>query len=141
MSSRSNNYNTTVYITTRDNIYQYKKLNLILAYGIAFTVTFVCVILGLRAILVNGVVHGNDFSTILSTTRYPAFDALTLGSSLGTKPTTQSILETKVRLGLLRTESEQPNDEYLDNENQRMSRVSFGEKGTMHALKKGQICQ
>ena len=56
---------TDVSVTTFFNIYNYHWQRLVLAYGIAISVTFMTVILGLYTIINTGSSYSNKFSTIL----------------------------------------------------------------------------
>lgn len=64
--------NTTVYIAIDTNIYAYSESNLGLAYG----VTIINVIIGMRALKIHGVSHGSSFSSIMCSTRSPTLDDL-----------------------------------------------------------------
>ncbi|CAO2655643.1 Nn.00g044460.m01.CDS01 [Neocucurbitaria sp. VM-36] len=82
-------------------IYEYRPQNLWLAYGIAVAFSFAGVILGLRALWLNGVSHDNSFSSIMATTRNSFLDDLTLGYSLGAAPLPKDIARTRLRFGEL----------------------------------------
>jgi hypothetical protein len=140
--TRSNNYSTTVYTTSASNVYSYKRRNLVLAYSIAFAIATLCIIVGFRAVLVNGVVHNSSFSTTLSTTRNPAFDVLTLGASLGAVPIEKQLLDIKIRFGLLHSEdSKYTQETETESSSNGIGRAAFGLQGTTSIIKKGEICQ
>ncbi|KAF2746517.1 hypothetical protein M011DRAFT_487283 [Sporormia fimetaria CBS 119925] len=106
-------------------IYEYQPRNLIMTYAIAIAVSAACVILGLRALWLNGVSHDNSFSSIVATTRSSLLDHITLGHSLGATPVPRPIAETKLRFGELQRDG--------------VSRVGFGMDDETMPLRKGQM--
>ncbi|KAH0365643.1 hypothetical protein KCU65_g5949, partial [Aureobasidium melanogenum] len=67
---------TDVFITTYFNIYNYHWQRLVLAYGLAISVTLITVILGLYTIIDTGSSYSNKFSTILRVSRDEGLDVL-----------------------------------------------------------------
>lgn len=109
-------------------VYEYRPRNLWLAYGIAIAFSLAGVILGLRALWINGVSHDNSFSSIMATTRNSFLDELTLGYSLGATPMPRDILATKLKFGELK-----------DGPEKTRARAGFGLESSATPLLKGQI--
>ena len=110
------------------SVYEYRPRNLWLAYGIAVAFSFAGVLLGLRALWINGVSHDNSFSSIMATTRSRFLDELTLGHSLGAAPIPNEIARTKLRFGEVRDDGEKMR-----------SRAGFGLEELTQPLRKGQV--
>ncbi|KAJ4371343.1 hypothetical protein N0V83_004560 [Neocucurbitaria cava] len=109
-------------------IYEYRPRNLWLAYGIAVAFSLAGVVLGLRALWLNGVSHDNSFSSIMATTRNRFLDDLTLGYSLGSAPVPKDIARTRLRFGELKTDV-----------GKMRSRAGFGLEEMTMPLRKGQV--
>jgi hypothetical protein len=99
----------------------------LLTYGIAIAFSTMAVLFGLRAIWLNGICHETSFSSIMSTTRNKYLDALTLGYSLGSAPTPNTVSQVRLRFGELRNGG--PEDR---------SRAAFGLEEEIVLLRKGQ---
>jgi len=56
------------------NVYVYAPARLWIAYGLAILFTAIAVIIGLLAMVLNGVAYSNHFSTVLRTTRFANID-------------------------------------------------------------------
>ncbi|EUC40326.1 hypothetical protein COCMIDRAFT_9778 [Bipolaris oryzae ATCC 44560] len=112
------------------NMYEYSPRNLWVAYGAAIVCSFAAVLLGLRALWVNGVCHDNSFSAVVAATRSRYLDRLTRGHSLGATPMGEKILRAKLRFGVL-----EPEDEVAA---KGMCRAGFGTEDSVMTLKKGQ---
>ncbi|KAF8860857.1 hypothetical protein BDZ45DRAFT_550322, partial [Acephala macrosclerotiorum] len=123
--------NTTVNFKSNINIYAYNKYNLALAYGTAILVTILSALVGIKALLVNGVSHGTSFSSILCSTRNETLDNMTMGSSLATKPLRKEIKHTKLMFGVLNRNG---------NDHEPIRRVGFGVLDEVETLKKGMNC-
>jgi hypothetical protein len=108
--------------------YEYDPSSLWRAYGTAIALSLVAVILGLRALWINGVSHDNAFSSIMATTRSRYLDELTMGHSLGATPMSKEVLGTKLRFGKL-----------SDGTEKRWSRAGFGVSQSVQTLNKGQV--
>ena len=93
---------TLVTQATYHTMYQYHSRNLVLTYGIAIAFSAFGVLLGLRALWLNGICHDTSFSSIMSTTRNRYLDEVTLGYSLGSVPTPHSVKKVELRFGELR---------------------------------------
>ena len=109
--------------------------NLLLAYGISIAASAFGVLLGLRALFVDGVSHDTNFVSIMATTRNRMLDKLTLGSSLGGHPASKALLKEKLKFGVLQTDrgaSGIPSAQDL------RWRVGFGLEGQVTQLRKGQ---
>ena len=87
--------------TVSYNKYMYLAHNLVLAYGIAIFVSLLSVVVGLRALQVNGVSHDTSFYTIMATTRNIKLDDLLKGESLGASPIPGSIAKKKLQFGVI----------------------------------------
>ena len=109
-------------------VYEYRPYNLWLAYGIAITLSFVAILLGLHALWLNSVSHNNSFSSIMASTRNVFLDELTLGHSLGATPMSKERLRTRLRFGELSKGIEKGRP-----------RAGFGVEEAIQPLKKGQL--
>lgn len=123
--------NTTVNVAVNTNIYAYNVGNLALAYGLAIVVTIISVIIGLGALVVNGVSHGTSFSSIMCSTRNKTLDNMTIGYSLAAEPLSKEVLDTDLKFGLL---PESREDHGL------IRRVGFGVPHEVDTLRKGATC-
>ncbi|EFQ93601.1 hypothetical protein CFE70_010171 [Pyrenophora teres f. teres 0-1] len=124
-------FNTTlVGFWEQHSEYEYLPCNLWLAYGIAIVLAFLSILLGLRAVWLNGVCHDNSFSSIMAATRNAYLDQLTLGHSLGATPMGKEILRTRLKFGVLGQEGESGEKGGY--------RAGFGVGDTVHLLEKGQ---
>lgn len=122
---------TIVDIGSTPNIYQYNFDNLAWAYGIAIAATVISAIVGIRAMLANGVSHETSFLSILCSTRNATLDDLTIGPSLAAEPLGTEIKNTKLRFGLLQGPNVEPG---------LIKRVGFGIQEEVETLKKGAAC-
>lgn len=113
------------------NIYEYAPRNLWVAYGAAIACSFAAVLLGLRALWVNGVCHDSSFSAVVAATRSRYLDRLTRGHSLGSTPMGEKILRARLRFGVL-----EPEDKVTA---KGMYRAGFGTEDSVTTLKKGQV--
>lgn len=113
------------------SVYEYTPRNLWVAYGTAIACSFAAVLLGLRALWVNGVCHDNSFSAVMAATRSRYLDRLTWGHSLGATPMDEKILKARLRFGVL-----EPEDEVAA---KGMNRAGFGTEDSVTTLKKGQV--
>ncbi|KAJ6198750.1 hypothetical protein J3E72DRAFT_414986 [Bipolaris maydis] len=112
------------------NMYEYTPRNLWIAYGAAIVCSFAAVLLGLRALWLNGVCHDNSFSAVMAATRSRYLDRLTRGHSLGATPMGEKILRARLRFGVL-----EPEDVVAA---KGMYRAGFGTEDSVTTLKKGQ---
>jgi hypothetical protein len=85
-------------------IYKYHPTYLLIAYAISIASSLICVLLGLRAVWLNGVCHGSSFSSIMSTTRNKHLDDVTSLYSLGAVPTPRKVGQVGLRFGELKGE-------------------------------------
>lgn len=99
-----------------------------MTYGIAIAFSALGVLLGLRALWLNGICHETSFSSIMSTTRNKYLDELILGYSLGSAPTPRALKDVKLRFGELR-------DGGIDDK----TRAAFGLEGDTVPLRKRQM--
>jgi hypothetical protein len=107
---------------------EYDAMNFWIAYGIAIALSFAAVIMGLRALWINGVSHDNSFSSIMATTRNSYLDKLTVGHSLGATPMPKEVMRTKLRFGRLD-----------DGVKDQQPRAGFGPPESVQTLDKGQL--
>jgi len=140
-SSDLSNHNTIFRNITTSNtisIYQYHPLYLFLSYGIGFFFASVAAIIGIYAMIDNGVSHSAAFSTIIATTRNPDLDSLTRGASLGAEPLPKDIKKVKLRFGpLLRTHKVEEIGEKQGKESEEAQHIAFGFEKTVGTLRKG----
>ncbi|XP_014560764.1 hypothetical protein COCVIDRAFT_23142 [Bipolaris victoriae FI3] len=119
---------TLVTHSTFTTIYEYRSRNLIMTYAIAIACSAFGVLLGLRALWLNGICHETSFSSIMSTTRNKYLDDLTLGYSLGSAPTPHAVKKIELRFG-----------ELLDVGSREKSRAAFGLETDVVSLRKGRV--
>jgi hypothetical protein len=79
-----------------------------LADVLAITVTLLSLMVGLRALVINGVSHRTSFSSIMCSTRSETLDSLTLGPFLAAEPLAKEVLNVRLKFGLLRASKEDP---------------------------------
>lgn len=101
------------------------------AYAVAIVASLLCVCVGLRAQLVNGVSHGTSFSSIMCSTRNKTLDELTKGYSLAALPLDKSIKNTELKFGLFK---ETGNGQGI------VKRVGFGLVSEVETLEKRTSC-
>jgi hypothetical protein len=124
-------FDTTVNVAVSANIYAYNAVNLAAAYAVAIAASMLCVCVGLRALVVNGVSHGTSFSSIMCSTRNKTLDEITKGYSLGALPLDKSIKDTELKFGLFK---ETGNDQGT------VKRVGFGLVSEVETLEKRVSC-
>lgn len=83
------------------NTYRYYKRGLWIGYAIVIGVTFVFILIGAWSIFQNGVASDVLFSRIMTTTRNPTLDHLSVGACLGGDPFPKELMRTKLRFGVL----------------------------------------
>ncbi|EMD96538.1 hypothetical protein COCC4DRAFT_150320 [Bipolaris maydis ATCC 48331] len=98
-----------------------------MTYAIAIACSAFGVLLGSRALWLNGTSHETSFSSIMSTTRNQYLDKLTLGYSLGAAPTPRAVRKIELRFGELRGGVEA----------RARSRAAFGLDADVVELRKG----
>lgn len=123
---------TLVNRTAIYNKYEYEPRNLIMTYSIAVAFSLFGVMLGLRAVWLNGVCHDTSFSSIMSTTRNHCLDELSLGHSLGSTPIPSTTKNVKLRFGELKQAQ-------VSVKGQLVTRAAFGGESEIATLKKGQV--
>jgi hypothetical protein len=124
-------FDTTVNVAVSANFYAYNAVNLLAAYAVAIVASLLCVCVGLRALVVNGVSHGTSFSSIMCSTRNKTLDELTKGYSLAALPLDKSIKNTELKFGLFK---ETGNDQGI------VKRVGFGLVSEVEPLEKRTSC-
>ncbi|EXJ87133.1 hypothetical protein A1O3_04091 [Capronia epimyces CBS 606.96] len=79
----------------------YQPRTLLIAYGINTLFAFICVMMGVHALLQNGASYTNSFSTIVRVTRDPSLSRLIAdeGALQGAEPVPKHIRRAEVRLG------------------------------------------
>ena len=113
--------------------YAYHRLNLILSYGLALTLSALGVLAGGRSFKSNGVTHHFSFSAIMTTTRSPDLASLCEGQSLGSLPLSQDLGQTKLSFGLLGNAQDEMNPDF-------MHRAGFGLEHKVGKLATGAKC-
>jgi hypothetical protein len=119
---------TLVTQATFYTVYEYRARNLIMTYGIAIAFSAFGVLLGLRALWLNGICHETSFSSIMTTTRNRYLDEMTLGYSLGSAPTPWQVQRLALRFGGVK-----------DGGSEDRTRAAFGLEGDTVPLRKGQM--
>ena len=97
-----------VTVSSTEILFSYNARILLLSYFLAVFVTFVILLIGLRALWINRVSHSSSFSSILCTTRNAELDTLVQGSNLGAQPLEKALAKQKLQFGVLRTQSGSP---------------------------------
>lgn len=120
---------TNVTFVSNENIYRYARRNLLISYSVAFAATLFGVLVGMRALILNGNAHSTRFAAIIATTRSPSLAALTEGASMGSEPMPKEMLQTKLRFGILGADSQ-------GNEETEVRRMGFGLAGQVKKLVK-----
>ncbi|KAL2426713.1 hypothetical protein ABEF95_012020 [Exophiala dermatitidis] len=79
----------------------YQPRTLLVTYGVSTLFAFICVVMGVHALLHNGASYTNSFSTIVRVTRDPSFSRLIAdeGDLQGAEPVPRHIREAEIRLG------------------------------------------
>lgn len=88
-------------IMTYPTLYSYSASTLWLIYGVALTVSTLCVAFGCFMLFRNGVDADLSFSQVLVTTRNPSLDRLSHGSHLGGATISDDLRKTKLKFGEL----------------------------------------
>src|SRR4051812_33980140 len=88
-------------VTRRDSVnkYSYHSRNLLLSYGLAIGLTFLCNLLGAYAYRDNGVSHSKAFSAILAATRDQSLTNLFHYEIVGRLPLSKNVKEALVKFG------------------------------------------
>lgn len=81
--------------------FKYQQTGLWVPYAIVIAISFVCLIIGFQAMVNNGVSSDTVFSRIMTTTRNPTLDRLSVGACLGSDPFPKELERTKLRFGVL----------------------------------------
>lgn len=92
-------------------VFQYKALDLLLAYFIPVLLATVAVLVGARALFINRVSYAANFSSILRTTRNPHLDNIVRNTTstgldrecncMGAKPLPKSLEEIQLKFGIV----------------------------------------
>ena len=88
------NLSTEVTYYSSINIYEYDAEKLVISYGAGELATIIVVIIGFVAFIINGASRDSSFSAIMTTTRNPELDNITIGHSLG--PPSEDLDKTKL---------------------------------------------
>jgi hypothetical protein len=89
----------------RISVFKYYPEGLWSGYAIVITVTAAFLVVGFHAMMNNGVASDTVFSRIMTTTRNPTLDRLSVGACLGSDPFPKELERTKLRFGVLDEES------------------------------------
>jgi len=101
MSRTDNGTFTRVDQTVVYNKFTYSWHNLALAYSIAIAASLFGVLVGLRALYINGVSHDTTFFTTMAATRNPELDDLLKGQCLGASPIPKELAHQKLQYGVV----------------------------------------
>lgn len=82
-------------------VFQYSRTTLIATYCAAAVATLLCLVVGLVALVRNGIASDVSFSRVLVTTRNPELDNITRGACLGGDPLPKDLGTTRLRFGEL----------------------------------------
>ncbi|KAH7128842.1 hypothetical protein EDB81DRAFT_662048 [Dactylonectria macrodidyma] len=92
--------NTEVQTATTEPVWDYDIKALLTVYGTAMTIGLGCLLLGVAAIVHNGVCPEGEFVSILTTTRNPKLDQLVEGACLGASgESLERLKKVKLRFG------------------------------------------
>jgi hypothetical protein len=89
----------------RINQFKYYQTGLWIPYAFIIALALIFLIIGWHAMLDNGVSSDTVFSRIMTTTRNPTLDRLSVGACLGSDPFPKELEKTKLRFGVLDEES------------------------------------
>ncbi|KAL8978528.1 MAG: hypothetical protein Q9205_005904 [Flavoplaca limonia] len=128
-TKQTTTYVTNVTFISNENIYHYARRNLLISYSIAFAAALIGVLVGMRALILNGNAHSTHFAAIIATTRSPSLAAMSEGLSMGSEPLPKEMLQTKLRFGILEADSE-------GKEEAEVRRMGFGLTGQVKKLVK-----
>lgn len=82
-------------------VFQYSRATLLTTYCAAAVATLLCLVVGLVALVRNGIASDVSFSRVLVTTRNPELDKITRGACLGGDPLPKDLWKTRLRFGEL----------------------------------------
>lgn len=85
--------------------FKYQQTGLWIPYAIVIAMSFVFMVIGFQAMVNNGVSSDTVFSRIMTTTRNPTLDRLSVGACLGSDPFPKELERTKLRFGVLDEET------------------------------------
>jgi hypothetical protein len=85
----------------RVTLFRYVPSGLWIGYAIIIAVTLIFLVVGFHAMYDNGVSSDTVFSRIMTTTRNPTLDRLSVGACLGSDPFPKELERTKLRFGVL----------------------------------------
>jgi hypothetical protein len=85
----------------RISVFKYYPEGLWIGYAVVIFVTAVFMAVGFHAMFQNGVSSDTVFSRIMTTTRNPTLDRLSVGACLGSDPFPKELERTKLRFGVL----------------------------------------
>jgi hypothetical protein len=96
------NNTVSAQVVSKGPVWMYDKRPLLGAYGTALLCGFLGLVIGIKAILANGVSMTVGFLSIVATTRNPSLDEATRGHCLGVEAEMDDIKDIKVKFGELR---------------------------------------
>jgi len=117
-----------VTILSTPNVYTYDSRKLLISYGCAIIATLGVVILGVVIFSMNGISHDTSFSAVMTTTRNPDLDALSIGQSISAIG--KELEETELKFGANRIGWEKGGMEGIQ-------KAAFGLEGKVGMLRKG----
>ena len=109
-------------------MYAYDSAKLLISYGAGIIATVFVVIIGLITFSINGISHDTSFSSIMTTTRNPDLDKLSVGQSLSAIG--EELKSTRLIFGGNRVSWEKGGREGVE-------RAAFGLEGKVEMLRKG----
>jgi hypothetical protein len=114
--------------------FKYYPAGLWAPYTISIALSLVFLIIGFHAMVDNGVSSDTVFSRIMTTTRNPTLDRLSVGACLGSDPFPKELEKTKLRFGVL---DEEQGGETVWVGGTRVEHCGFGTEDQVGPITKG----
>jgi hypothetical protein len=127
----------------RISVFKYLPEGLWIGYAMVITVTAILMGVGFHAMFENGVSSDTVFSRIMTTTRNPTLDRLSVGACLGSDPFPKELERTKLRFGVLDENSSRNGDWRRDSSNdvwvegEKIGHCAFGTEQQIGEIIKG----
>ncbi|KAL8303353.1 hypothetical protein RB600_006998 [Gaeumannomyces tritici] len=134
--SSSSSSSSGVRVDETANYYAYDEAGLLRAYGVAVAAALTCVCVGAHAYVANGYSASSSFSSVLLTTRNADLDRLAVGQCLGSQRAPAELRRTVLRFGVVRL----PGGSAAGGGEHGVAHATFGLRGTVEPLVKGQAC-
>jgi hypothetical protein len=123
--------------TRRTNVFKYYPEGLWIGYALVIAITFLFLIVGFHAMVDNGVASDTVFSRIMTTTRNPTLDHLSVGACLGSDPFPKELERTKLRFGVLDEENLERREDDVWVGGVRVGHCAFGTEDQIGPIVKG----